>query len=146
MRDAAVLAEFYKGERIFRTRHHGGCVAKERPTLRDVGEQFRPIFESRAADDPGRLSRGCKAFERCDNEVSAHAAGKTMVQTDMRLGCRGSVFITEEIGDQRRVSAAARGRGESAARSGCDQHCRGPTHLARVQAGMHRESRRSLVS
>ena len=113
MRDAAVLAEFCKGERVFRARHHGGCVAKRRPALRDVGEQVRPIFESRAADDPGRLSRGCKAFERRDDDARAHAAGKTMVQTDMRLGCRGSVFITEEIGDQRRVSAAARGRGRA---------------------------------
>src|SRR4249920_3325630 len=140
MRDAAVLAEFCKSERIFRARDHSGCVAKQGPAPRDGGEQVLPILEPGAADDSGRLSRASEALERRDDSVRAHAAGKTLVKTDMGLGCRGGVFISEEIGDQRRISAAARGRGKSAARSGCDQHCYGPIHLTRARAGMHCES------
>ena len=57
MRDAAVLAEFCESERIFRARDHGGCVAKQGPAPRDVGEQVRPILEPGAADNSGRPSR-----------------------------------------------------------------------------------------
>ena len=146
MRDAAVLAEFCKSERIFRARDHGGCVAKQGPAPRDGGEQVLPILKPSAADDPGRLSRASEALERRDDSVRAHAAGKTLVETDMGLSCRGGVFIPEEIGDQRRISAAARGRGKSAAGSGCDQHCCGPIHLTRARAGMHCGNRRSPVS
>jgi hypothetical protein len=83
----------------FRARDRGGSVAKERPALRDVGEQLRSILESRAADDPGRLSRACKSLERRDDEARAHAAGKTVAKTNMCLGNCSGVFITEEIGD-----------------------------------------------
>src|SRR4029077_3883214 len=58
MRDAAVLAEFCKSERIFRARDHGGCVAKQGPAPRDGGEQGLPILEPRAADRSRRVSCG----------------------------------------------------------------------------------------
>src|SRR4051812_49965365 len=50
MRDAAVLAEFCKSERIFRARDHGGGGAKQGPAPRDVGEQVPPSLPPRAPD------------------------------------------------------------------------------------------------
>ena len=128
MRDAAVLAEFCKSERLFRACDCGGVVAKQGPSPRDVAEQLRSILEPRAADDSGRLSPSCKPLERRDDTIVPHAVGQTMVQPNIRFRGRRGVLIAEEIGDQRRVSAAPGGGGKRPPGGGCDQHGGRPMH------------------
>ena len=128
MRDAALMAEFCKSQRLFRACDCGGVVAKQGPSPRDVGEQLRSILEPRAADDSGRLPRSCKPLERRDDAIVPHAVGQTMVQPYIRFGGRRGVLIAEEIGDQRRVSAAPGGGGKRPPGRGCDQHGGRPKH------------------
>ena len=105
-----------------------GALPTERPALRDVGEQVGPILESRAADDSGRLSRCCKAFERGDDDARAHAAGKAWSRRNAPAAAAAVSWSPKKSATSGSVSAAARRRRESAARSGRDQHCRRATH------------------
>ena len=107
MGDAAVATKRGEDLRVF---NHGNLVrtvAEKAPALRQPCKQMGPVLEPGAADDSGRNMWRRQALQSLHEFVLAETLDETAPKGYMGLRRRYGVLISEEVGNQRQVSAAA---------------------------------------
>jgi hypothetical protein len=128
MRDTAIVANVRERKRILHPCNCLGLVSEQNPALGNPGQELGPILEAGTAYGASGLVCGRENLECREELLSINAKDRACLETNVCMCSRNSILIAKKIGDQRRISAAARGSGKGAARGGCDQHGGFPIH------------------